>query len=404
MVEYINRGLRLAEQRDAQALVIRLNTPGGDLDSMGRITSNIRASKVPVVVYVAPAGSMAASAGTLITLSAHVAAMAPQTIIGAASPVGGQGEDLETTESLKVKEAMKASVRAYTEQRGAEATRLAEETIDNARAVSSTEAKAAGLIDLIANSDEDLLRQLDGRAVITADGQRTIVTAGAVTDEVPNSFIEQLLAALTNPNIVFLLLTIGVQALLIELSSPGGWVAGFIGVVCLALAVYGLGILPINWFGLVLLVISFVLFILDIKAPTHGALTVAGIGTFVVGALVLFNSPGVPAFQRVSVPLVIGTALVTAAIFATILSFALRAQKVPVKTGKQGVIGQVGIARSDLNPYGTVMVDSELWSAELAAGAPAPLAKGSEVEVIAISGVRVQVRPVAQNQPNPTGS
>jgi membrane-bound serine protease (ClpP class) len=198
---------------------------------------------------------------------------------------------------------------------------------------------------------------------------------------------------LTNPNIIFLLLTIGVQAVLIEISSPGGWVAGFIGAVCLALAIYGLGILPVNWFGLIFLAIAFVLFVLDIKAPTHGALTAAGVASFILGALVLFNSPGTPEFQRVSVPLVVASALVSAAVFGTILGFALRAQKAPVRTGQESLIGRVGTVRDDVLPHkgGMVQVAGELWSAEQAEG-EASIPKGARVEVVAVKGVRVIVK------------
>jgi membrane-bound serine protease (ClpP class) len=231
---------------------------------------------------------MAASAGAIITIAAHAAAMAPDTRIGAASPVGGQGEDLGETMKTKVIEDMKAAVRTLADRRPPEAIELAEEMVEKARSVNETEALQAGLIDFIANDLDDLLRQLDGFKVETVDGMHTLHTTGAVTNPMGLLFIERLLLVLTNPNIVFLLITIGVQAILIELSSPGGWIAGFIGVVCLALATYGLGMLPVNWFGLVFLVTAFVLFILDIKAPTHGALTAAG-------ALQLAGHPPVPA-------------------------------------------------------------------------------------------------------------
>ena len=316
----------------------------------------------------APNGAWAASAGTVITLAGHAAAMAPETAIGAASPVGSQGTDLSTTEQTKVKEAMKALVRSYTERRGAEATALAESTIESANAVSASEALNAHLVDFIANNLNDLLNQLDGYTVQMADGPRTLHTAGAVTQPLGMSLIEKLLQLLVDPNFVFILLSIGVQAILIELSSPGGWVAGFIGVVCLALAAYGLGVLPVNWFGLAFMVIAFVLFIVDIKAATHGGLTAAGIGSFIVGALVLFNSPGTPQFQQVSLPLVILVAIVIGISFAIIVGFALRAQKRPVITGQEGMRGQTGIARTDIDPTGQVQSGAELWTAELAEG------------------------------------
>jgi membrane-bound serine protease (ClpP class) len=389
--EYLARGIQVAEQRGVEVIILHLNTPGGGLDPMQKMAQDIRASTVPVVVYVSPNGAWAASAGTVITLAGHAAAMAPETAIGAASPVGSQGTDLSTTEQTKVKEAMKALVRSYTERRGAEATALAESTIESAIAVSATEALNAHLVDFIASDTNDLLNQLDGFTVQMANGARTLHTAGAVPQTLEMSLIEQLLQLLVDPNFVFILLSIGAQAILIELSSPGGWVAGFIGVVCLALAAYGLGVLPVNWFGLAFLIIAFVLFIVDIKAATHGGLTAAGIGSFIVGALVLFNSPGTPQFQRVSLPLVILVAAIIGISFAIIVGFALRAQKRPVITGQEGMRGQTGIARSDINPTGQVQSGAELWTAELAEG-QGKIREGEKVEVVKVEGLKLKVK------------
>ena len=317
--------------------------------------------------------------------------MAPCTAIGAASPVGPEGQELGETLAAKEKNILKATVRSLAEARGAEAIALAEQTIETAKAVSAREALDIGLVDFIAADIPDLLRQLDGFTVTTVAGEHTLHLANALATPLEPAWIESLLGILTNPNIVFLLLTIGVQAILIELSSPGGWVAGFIGVVCLALATYGLGILPVNYFGLIFLATAFVLFVLDIKAPTHGALTAAGVGSLILGALVLFNSPGTPSFQRVSVPLVIGVSLVTAAIFFTILTFALRAQKAPIRTGQESLVGKIGTVRNTLSPVGSVQVAGELWTAELAEGEE-PILVGARVEVVRVRGVRVFVR------------
>jgi membrane-bound serine protease (ClpP class) len=336
---------------------------------------------------------MAASAGTVITLAGHASAMAPETVIGAASPVGGQGEDLNETLEAKAKQLLMATVRSLTERRGEQAIELAQQTIDEAAAVSATEALQVGLIDFIAQDLDDLLVQLDGFEVETVVGPVTIETEGMEIETFSPSFIESLLQVLTDPNIVFLLITIGVQAILIELSAPGGWVAGFIGVVSLALAIYGLGILPVNWFGLIFLVTSFVLFLLEVKAPTHGALTVAGLASFIVGALVLFNSAGTPDFLRVSVPLVVATAGVTAAVFITLVAYAIRAQLRPVETGAEALVGRVGRARTSLNPSGTIHVSGELWSSTIEPGSP-PVSLDEEVEVIAVEGLRLVVRKV----------
>ena len=396
MLGYLERGISSAEQQNAEALIFMLDTPGGSVDLMNEFVQVIRASSTPIVVYVAPQGAIAGSAGTVITLAGHASAMAPETAIGAASPVGSEGQDLGETIEAKEKNIIKALVRSLAENRSEEAIRIAEETIESALAVSATEALDIGLIDFIAPDVPNLLEQLDGFQVTTIDGPLTLETKNSQIIPFDPSFIETLLGILTNPNIVFLLLTVGVQAILIELSSPGGWIAGFIGAVSLALAAYGLGVLPVNWFGLIFLLIAFVLFILDIKAPTHGALTAAGVVSLIVGSLVLFNSPGTPSFLRVSVPLVIGVSLATAGIFFAILMIALRAQKAPIRTGRESFVGRTGTARTRIAPFGTVQMGGELWSGELAPGEDTIL-EGANVEVLEVQGVRVIVRKI--NQP-----
>ncbi|MCS6993047.1 MAG: nodulation protein NfeD [Anaerolineales bacterium] len=393
MKEYITRGLKAAEQRGAELVVIKLNTPGGLISEMEVIVQTIRESRVPVVVYVSPRGGTAGSAGAIITIAAHASAMAPETIIGAASPISGDGQDMGETLERKQKEALRAQARALTENRPAEAVALAEEMIEIARAVSANEAIETGLIDFIANDLNDLLGKLDGFQVQMPDGARTLETTDARVESLSMSFIEQLLDILANPNITFLLITIGVQAILIEISSPGGWVAGFVGAVCLALAIYGVGILPVNWFGLIFLVLAFILFILEIKTPTFGALTAAGVGSLIVGALILFNSPGVPQFQRVSIPLVIATSIVIGASFAVLVGIGLRAQRTPVQTGQESLPGAHGVARTTINPTGQVHLQGELWSAELAEGVEA-IQPGEKVEVVRVEGLRLIVRKI----------
>ena len=389
--EYLRRGIESAEQAGAEAIILQLNTPGGNIGIMNEMVEDILASNVPVIVYVAPRGAWAASAGTLITLAGHVAAMAPDTVIGAASPVGGEGEDLGETMEEKVKQITMATARSLAERRGPEAVALAEDTIENAAAVSCTEALEAGLIDFIASDVDDLLQQVDGFSVEMTSGERTLHTAGASTYTLTMSFIEQLLDILTNSNVVFVLMGLGVQAIIIEISSPGGWVAGFIGAVCLALAAYGMGFLNVNWFGLLFLIMAFVLFIVDVKAPTHGGLTAAGIGSFIVGALVLFNSPGTPTFQRVSLPLVIIVGILIGLSFAVIVGFALRAQKRPILTGQESMARQTGVAVSDIAPEGQVQSAGELWSAQLEAGA-GEVRKGEKVEVVKVVGLKLIVK------------
>lgn len=391
MVNTIERSLDIARADSSEMLILQLNTPGGSISLMNSIVQVMRNSEIPIIVYVSPQGAMAGSAGTIITLAGHASAMAPETAIGAASPVGAQGEDIGETMEAKEKEILRATVRSLVEDRPPEAVEIAEETIQSAKAVSSSEAYAVGLVDYIAIDLDDLVRQLDGSVVKVLNQPVTLNTKDAVIREIPLTPVESALNLLTNPNIVFLLLAIGVQAILIEMSSPGGWVAGFIGVVCLALVVYSFGILPVNLFGLIFLLIAFALFILEIKAPTHGALTVAGVGSFIAGSLILFNSVRVPGFPSVSVPLVIGTGIFLALSFSVIISFAIRALKAPAVMGRESMVERTGIVTKVLDPQGIIQLDGEEWTAEIAEpGEPLPV--GTRVVVTQVEGLRLKVK------------
>ena len=393
MAEYIQRGLKYAQTLHAKIVILQLDTPGGGIDLMETIVQNIRASSIPVVVYVSPHNAMAGSAGTIITLAGNVVAMAPETTIGAASPVGPNGQDIGQTEDAKVKEMLKADVRTLTSGRNPQATQLAEQAIDQAKAYTVDEAIQAGMADIKASDVNDLLKQLDGRTVKLANNTQVLLnTKNISVVPVSNSFIESFLQTLTDPNLVFVLLAVGVQAILIELSNPTGWIAGFVGAACLLLAVYGLGLLPVNWFGGLFIILAFVLFVLDIKAPTHGALTVVGAVSFVAGSLILFNSTALPGFPTVSVPLVVGTGILIAAFFFAIVSFALRAQRLPVRMGKQRLLGRIGTVKTDLTPLGQINVGGENWGAELVEDEKPPVTAGERVEVVNVEGLHIKVR------------
>ena len=391
MREYLKRGIESAEQQNAEVLIVQLNTPGGDLSTTVEIIQAFRASRVPVIVYVTPNGAMAGSAGAIISMAAHGIAMAPEAAIGAASPIDSSGNDLNLTLQKKVKEIIKAQIRPLVTPRGTKALEMADAMIDDAKAATAQEALDAKLIDFIAKDTNDLLTQLDGFKVETAAGQITLHTKNANTQPLNISFLEQLLFLLTNSNIAFLLLAIGVQAILVEISHPGGWVAGFIGAICLTLAIYGMGVLSVNWFGFFFLIIAFALFILDIKAPTHGALTTAGVASFIVGALVLFNSPGTPQFQRVSVPLVVSMGVFLGLIFFGVVMIAVRAQRNPIQTGSGTLLGKTGSAEIFDGRAGQVQLGSELWSAEKTPESE-NISKGDRVEVVEVRGLRLIVK------------
>lgn len=388
---YIERGVQSAWDRGYALLVFQLNTPGGSIDAMNSIITTMRGSTVPIAVYISPSGAWAASAGTLVTLAGHVSAMAPETTIGAASPVGSQGQNIPTTEETKVKEVLKATVRELARNRSPQAIQLGQDMIDNARAVTSSEAIEVGLVDLQANTVQDLVAKLNGREVTVAGQKKLLQLTSAQFEGIPQSLIEEVLGFMTDPNLVFLFLSAGIWAIIIEISSPGGWVAGFTGAVLLLLATFGLGILPVNWFGLLFLALAFLLFILDIKAPTHGALTLAGTVSFIAGALILFNSVRVPGIPTISIPLVIGTGLFIASTFFAALTIALRAQVAPVITNQMLLIGQVGTVRQTVDPRGQVQVAGELWTARLAEGVP-PLQIGERVEVVSVDGIQIKVK------------
>jgi membrane-bound serine protease (ClpP class) len=385
MISYFDRGIQTAENDGAEALIIKLNTPGGQTDLMNEIVQTMLAANVPVVVYVYPAGAYAASAGTLIALGAHVAAMAPGTTIGAASPVGSQGEDLGETMETKIKEDLKAQVRALARRRGEEAIAWAESAIEEAKAATAEEALEMGVIDFVAYDLQDLLDQMDGFEVKVNVREVTLQTAGATVQEVPMTFVEELLHIITNPTVAFILLTIGLNAILFELSSPGGYAAGIIGAICLLLAFYSLGVLPVNYTGLIFIALAFVLFVVDLKAPTHGVLTVGGIASLIAGALLLFNSP----LYRVSLSAVVALAVVTGLFFAFAVAKVAQAQRRPAVTGREGLIGQLALARTILDPSGTVLIKGELWEATAQDG---PIGLGETVEVMGVEGFHLQVK------------
>ncbi len=390
MVNYIQRGIDTAALQGSAVIILQLNTPGGAIDLMDKIINSILESRVPVIVYVAPRGAMAGSAGTLITLAGHASAMAPQTAIGAASPVGGEGQDIGETMEAKVKNALKAQARALAAGRGAEAVALAEATIEEAKAATAEEAKAAGLIDIIAGDLSDLLDQLDGRTVKVQERDVALRTGDLVVLPLEMSFVETLLNLLTNPNIIALLLFIGVQAVLAELSSPGIGLPGLVGVICLALAFYGLGVLPVNWFGMIFIGLAVVLFLIDLQTGL-GLLSVGAVISLAIGVLVLFNSPGSLPYFQVSVPLVIGASVVLGSGFLGLVFLILRARRRPVGVAAvTSLVGQVAEVRQALNPRGTVQLAGELWTAESEGG---PVAAGRHVRVVGVDGLKLKVRP-----------
>ncbi len=391
--DYIERGLREAEAMGAAALIIRLDTPGGDIGATLEIMQAFENAEVPVIVYVAPRGAQAMSAGTYITLAAHAAVMAPHTTIGAAHPVSGEGEDLPSTMDEKLVNALVGRMSVITKRRGEEAVAWAERAVRESIVATDAEALELGLVDAVVDDLPALLDTLQGHEVETVSGTISLALEGAEIVEIPPSPLERLLHFLTDPNVVAILLVVGVQAILIELSAPGGWVAGFIGVVSLTLAAYGIGVLPVNWLGMAFIVIAFALFILDIKAPTHGALTLAGSGSMVLGLLVFFNAPAGSPYGRVSLPLVLALATISALIFAFLVVKVIETYRKPPVTGREGLLHAEGVTKTPLSPEGIVLVQGERWQARSLDG---NLPAGRRVIVVGRDGFTLHVRAVEE--------
>ncbi len=397
LVSYMERGIEQAAARNAQAIVLRLDTPGGQVDLTQDIVKMMRAASVPIIVYVWPTGAMAGSAGAFITLAGHAAAMTPGSSIGAASPVSGGGEDLGQTLQEKVTNILAADIENLATRRGEEAVEWARKAVIEAKAATAEEALALNVIDVIASDVDDLLRQLDGFSVEVQGEARTLDLADAQMVDVSTTNIEDFLNTVINaiaiPGIAVLLIVLGVQGIMSEFSQPGGYVAGITGAIALLLGLFALGILNANWAGLAFIALSFLLFIMEVVTPTNGALTLGGVVTLIMGSVVLFRGTGV------AVPwgTIIALTVITVLFFSFVMTKALRAQRQRPASGAESLLGQPAIARSELNPQGKVLVQGELWDAELRnAAGPAPI--DAHLVVVAREGFHLLVEPTPDSR------
>lgn len=389
---YLERNLRAAAASRSEIVVVRLNTPGGLDSSMRRMTQAILNSRVPVVVYVAPSGARAASAGMFVALAAHVAAMAPGTNIGAAHPVAlGSRPDGATME--KATNDAAALARAIAAERGRNADWV-EQAVRQSRSLSAREARKQQVIDLIAVDLHALLRQLDGRRVTTTTGKVTLRTGDAPVREAPMTWPERILLGLSDPNIAYLLFTIGTIGLIAELYNPGALFPGITGAICLILAFVAFDSLPVNWGGVLLLALAIGLFVAELQAEGVGVLAVGGVLAFLLGSLMLF-APRSPTMPDVRVnPWLIGVMTTgIAAFFLLALRAAMATRHRPVTTGIEALVGQGGIAETDLAPdalrAGRVRIGTEEWSA---LAEDETIRAGDPVEVVGVEGVFVKVR------------
>ncbi len=367
----------------SEALVIELNTPGGLDESMRLVTREILNSEVPVIVYVSPSGSRAGSAGVFITLSAHVAAMAPGTNIGAAHPVT-LGAQVDSTMMEKVENDAAAYIKSIASKRGKN-IEWAEEAVRKSSSITEYEALKLKVIDLVANNLRELLDSCDQRKVSLPSGERTLNTKGVEVRRIRISLRDEILGVITNPNIAYILYSLGMLGIFFELSNPGAIFPGIIGGICLILAFFSFQSLPINYAGLLLMALALIFFILEVKIVSHGALTIGGIISMLLGSLMLFESP--EPYMRASLSVIIFVVLATAAFFVFAVGMGLKAQRRKTTTGEAGMVGEVGVARSPLKPEGYVFVHGEIWKAE----ADEPIEQGEKVVVKEVEHLTLKV-------------
>ena len=385
---YISRSIEEARTQNAQCLVIQLNTPGGLLDSTQTIVQSFLGSTVPVVVYVAPTGATATSAGCFITVAASVAAMAPATTIGAAHPVtlggapGGGEEKLDNTMKQKLENFSVSYIEAIAARRQRN-VEWAKSAVKESASISAEKALQLKVVDLIAADLPDLLKQLNGRVV---DG-KTLKTTNAEVSEIKMSASEHVFQKLWRPEVMFVLMLIAIYGIIGELTTPGAILPGVVGAIALVLALYLAAILPVNVTGLVLIALALMLFIFDVYAPTHGVLTVGGIISFLIGSLMLFNRAD-PLF-RLSLSYIIPATLVTAAFFIFVIGKGLGAQRLPVKAGAETLLGKTVTALTPIDSRGGwIFVEGEHWNAI----SDTPIEKGEVAEISAVQGLTVKLK------------
>ena len=385
--EYIVKSIKQAAESGSEAIVIQLDTPGGLDLSMRDIIKEMLNAAVPVVVYVSPQGARAASAGVLITISAHVAAMAPGTNIGAAHPVAmGLGKADETMME-KVENDAVAYGRGIAEQKGRNADWV-EEAIRKSVSVTAEEALKLHVIDLIATDVNDLLAKIDGREVKLVSGPKILKTKGAELNRKEMGFREKVLITISNPNIAYILFLLGLAGLYFEFSSPGVILPGIIGGISLILAFFAFQTLPVNYAGVLLILFAVILFIAEIKVVSHGILTMGGVVSLVLGSIMLFESPD-PAL-RVSWSVLLPAVAVVSLFFIAVISIAVRAQMRRVITGGEGMIGAAGEAASEVFERGKVIIRGEYWDA----CSKTPIAQGRPVKVVRVNGLKIEVEEV----------
>jgi len=385
--EFINSSIEKAEKEEAACIIIELDTPGGLAESMRLIIQDILGSQVPVVVYVSPSGARAASAGVMITMAADIAAMAPGTNIGAAHPVGAGGKDISGKMSEKVTNDMVAHAQSVAEERGRN-KEWVEQAIRESVSVTEKEALKENIIDLIAKDTDDLIRQLKGREI---KGKGVIMLDKAEKVMVKPSLRTKILKTISNPNIAYILLMLGFAGLYFELSHPGAIFPGVIGGIALVLAFFALQTLPVNYAGILLIVLAIIFFIMEMKITSYGLLSVAGIISLLLGSLMMFKDTG-PAL-KLSWRVILPTLILISGFFVLVAGLVFRAQIAKPRTGSKGLVGEIGIVKKALAPEGKVFVHGELWNAR----SDKTVDEDTKVRVVNVVNLMLEVEPADES-------
>lgn len=383
--EYIGKNIEKANERNAEALIIELDTPGGLDTSMRDIVKDINGSKVPVIVFISPSGSRAASAGVFITLAAHIAAMAPGTNIGAAHPVA-IGEKMDKTIAEKATNDAAAYIKSLAEKRGRN-VQWAEDAVR--KSISSTESEALkeNVIDLVSEDINSLLSDIDGSKVQTVTGEKVLHTENTIVVRKDMGLRHNILNRISDPNIAYILMILGFYGLFFELTNPGSIFPGVIGGIFLILAFYAFQTLPVNYAGVLLIILAIILFILEVKVTSHGLLTIGGIISMLIGSLMLFESSA--PFMKLSLSVILPAVIFISLFFVLTIRLAVTAYKRKPVTGTEGLVGLAGIANTDINKDGgMVLLHGEIWSAS----ADDPITKGEKVIVETVSGLTLKVK------------
>ncbi|CUS33994.1 Membrane-bound serine protease [Candidatus Nitrospira nitrosa] len=384
--EYLHDALTFAQSSGAQALILKLDTPGGLDASMRLMIKDMTASTTPVIVFVAPSGGRAASVVVFITIAAHVAAMAPGTNIGAAHPVAMGGGEMDRAMKKKVENDAVAYIKSIAEQRGRNVS-WAEEAVRKSVSVTEQEALTLKIIDIVAENISALLRQLNGRKVSLPNGSLTLSTAGATLHEFPMGTRLELLKILSAPNIAYLLMSIGTIGIIAELYSPRAILPGIIGAISLTLAFYSLQSLPVNYAGALLAILGVVFLLLEISVTSYGLLALGGMAAITLGGLLLIKSDA--PYLQLSLTFLLPTVLTAGGLIGAVVWMAVKSGRSKPVTGTEGMIGSVGIAKTDLSPRGQITVHGELWEAI----SQHPIRQGETVEVASVEGLTLTVTP-----------